>query len=91
MMESPYRKATAIGKAMCTATQKSISKEREGTSTEGLSTAGKADRQQENDDHRSQSLQLAKWSNSIPVRPSTWNTMYALVILTIRCAIFDCC
>ena len=45
-------------------------------------------RQQESDDHRSQSLGLAEWSvqqrikcTSIPARPSAWNTMYALVCM----------
>ena len=44
-------------------------------------------RQQDSDDRRSQSLGLAEWSaeqhvkcNSIPARPSAWNTMYVLVI-----------
>ena len=43
--------------------------------------------QQESDDRRSQSLELAEWSaqqrvkcNSIPVRLSAWNTMCALVV-----------
>ena len=86
IMESPCRKAAVIRKAMCTATQKSGSEERKRHRWEIYRQRVRLIRQQESDEHRSQSLRLAEWSaeqrvtrkcNSIPARLSAWNTMYA--------------